>query len=518
VFAAHKNSQGNLENPMLSVTIVVAGLAGRPLTLSKAISAASAADRVTTAADCVAAATELPLRIDGEWYDVSGWADGHPGGRWLLEYARGRDVTALFHAIHMKNSNKVSAALQRLPQLDAGSLRQPSKPVPFPTQQVEEGALQGPYVLAGLDGKPAPETPPLPPIDSPLRRELAAMLRREFPTPASSKASPAHWARTLVALAGTLGCWAGWAHGSGLACLLLPFVHWVLIAHTVHEATHGNLHTDPRVNFWAQFTSHPICFNVFVWIPQHLLSHHQYTNDYEHDVDCHHFAPAMLSDVQPRMASPESSFNQGWTFVWKGCLTTLGTSILQPLRTLREKPTPNYDVNVTPVPAAVSKSTLWLSVLPSLVVLLYPLLVWVPQAPLLGLWLLVWPWVGMSLIFTTMTQVSHVQQACQPSQQLSPCWTSRQIHASLDYSLGVRRDGTQTPKAEQQLVTALAAGLNAQSLHHAMPSLSCAHFPRVYAEYAAICERHGVKIRHSDHVGTAVASMLGYVFENNKPL
>jgi hypothetical protein len=51
-----------------------------------------------------------------------------------------------------------------------------------------------------------------------------------------------------------------------------------------------------------------------------------------------------------------------------------------------------------------------------------------------------------------------------------------------------------------------------------MPSLSCAHFPRIYAEYAAICERHGVKIRHSDHVGTAVASMLGYVFENNKPL
>ena len=83
---------------------------------------------------------------------------------------------------------------------------------------------------------------------------------------------------------------------------------------------------------------------------------------------------------------------------------------------------------------------------------------------------------------------------------------------------GLRRDGTQTPKAEQQLVTALAAGLNAQSLHHAMPSLSCAHFPRVYAEYATICERYGVKIRHSDHVGTAVASMLGYVFENNKPL
>jgi fatty acid desaturase len=26
----------------------------------------------------------------------------------------------------------------------------------------------------------------------------------------------------------------------------------VLIAHTVHEATHGNLSTDPRVNYWLQ--------------------------------------------------------------------------------------------------------------------------------------------------------------------------------------------------------------------------------------------------------------------------
>jgi len=460
----------------------------------------------------LSATDTLPLRIDGTWYDLSGWAGDHPGGRWLLEYARGRDVTALFHAVHMKSAQKSEAALSRLPRLDAAQLPQPSRPCPFPGEQAQQGALQGAFVLAGLDGEPEPETPPLPPIDSPLRRELAEMLRREFPTSASSKASAAHWARTLLALVGTLACWAGWAQGSALACLLLPAVHWVLIAHTVHEATHGNLHTDPRINFWAQFTSHPICFNVFVWIPQHLLSHHQYTNDFEHDVDCHHFAPALISDAQPRMAPADSDFNEGWTFVWKGFLTTLGTSILQPLRTLREKPTPNYDVNVTPVPAAVSKRTLWLSVVPSLLVLLYPLLAWVPKAPLLGLWLWLWPWVGMSLIFTIMTQVSHVQAKCQPSQAESDCWTSRQIHASLDYSLG-----ESTPKAEQQLVTALAAGLNAQSLHHAMPSLSCAHFPRVYAEYAAICERHDVEIRHSENVGTAVREMLEYVFENNKP-
>ena len=71
--------------------------------------------------------------------------------------------------------------------------------------------------------------------------------------------------------------------------------------------------------------------------------------------------------------------------------------------------------------------------------------------------------------------------------------------------------------AERQLVTALAAGLNAQSMHHAMPTLSCAHFPRVYAEYAAICARHGVELRQSRSFATAVGEMLEYVFENNAP-
>lgn len=253
-----------------------------------------------------------------------------------------------------------------------------------------------------------------------------------------------------------------------------------------------------------------------MWIPQHLLSHHQYTNDFKHDVDCHHFAPALISSEQPGYPVQQqgSTYNEAWTFVWKGLLTTIGTSILQPLRTLLEKPTPNYEVNVTPVPLAVSKRQLLLSVLPSFFVLLFPLLTVVPRAPLLGLWLTLWPWVGMSAIFTCMTQVSHVQEDCQPSadaERGARCWTARQILTSLDYSM------TGGNKLEVQTVTAIAAGLNAQSLHHAMPSVSCAHFPRIYEEYAAICARHDVPIRHSDNAATAVSEMFQYMFENNDP-
>jgi fatty acid desaturase len=113
-----------------------------------------------------------------------------------------------------------------------------------------------------------------------------------------------------------------------------------------------------------------------------------------------------------------------------------------------------------------------------------------------------------------------VQAATQPDAPgggaSAGCWTARQIAASLDYSVPAGPSGRASP-LETSVVTALSAGLNVQSLHHAMPSVACAHFPRLYPEYAEICSRHGVQLRQSDNAATAVAEMLRYVFDNNAP-
>ena len=56
----------------------------------------------------------LPLRINGTWYDASAYALKHEGGRWLLEYARGRDVTALFRATHLFGETRAASHLATL--------------------------------------------------------------------------------------------------------------------------------------------------------------------------------------------------------------------------------------------------------------------------------------------------------------------------------------------------------------------------------------------------------------------
>ena len=157
------------------------------------------------------------------------------------------------------------------------------------------------------------------------------------------------WVRIGLLAVATGFCWQGWSEGNVGLVAILPFVHWLLAAHTCHEATHATLSTNEHVNYWLQFTAHPIMFNVFVWIPQHLLSHHQYTNDPNMDVDVHHFAPALLSAEQEPFEN-----HSAWTFVWKGALTTLGTCILQPMRTILDSKTPNFDDNITPIPEGVS--------------------------------------------------------------------------------------------------------------------------------------------------------------------
>lgn len=114
------------------------------------------------------------------------------------------------------------------------------------------------------------------------------------------------------------------------------------------------------------------------------------------------------------------------------------------------------------------------------------------------------------MIWTLMTQTSHVQASCQPDYDPAyegepDCWTARQIGTSLDYSVG------------EPVATALTAGLNSQGMHHAIPAVSMAHFPAMYEEYEAIVRKHGVQPRQSRDLRTAAAEMFEYVFALNDP-
>ena len=171
--------------------------------------AALVALRTATALQTPTKKPPLPLRIDGEWYDARDYAEtAHAGGRWLVEYARGRDVSFLFKSIHSLNEEKASSALRKLPKIDTP----------------EDAA---PYGFALADEPEDVE------VDSPLRKELRALVRRRFGTdPDAAKATPGQWFRIGLFGALTASAWLRWLQGSVLATLILPFAAWLLVAHT----------------------------------------------------------------------------------------------------------------------------------------------------------------------------------------------------------------------------------------------------------------------------------------------
>mmetsp|Transcript_12165 Transcript_12165/g.40016 ORF Transcript_12165/g.40016 Transcript_12165/m.40016 type:complete len:445 (+) Transcript_12165:23-1357(+) len=59
----------------------------------------------------------LRLRIDGQWYDVRGWAQAHPGGKHWIEWMNGRDATGVFYALHSVGANGSDLAVRRLEKL-----------------------------------------------------------------------------------------------------------------------------------------------------------------------------------------------------------------------------------------------------------------------------------------------------------------------------------------------------------------------------------------------------------------
>lgn len=487
------------------------------------------------AAPAPAARQDLHVKIDGVWYDVTDWAARHPGGAYRLEWVNGFDVSGLFHTIHLFSRKKTTQLLRGIPTIDESEL--PRSPTVTP-QHLAGAPRHAPLELPEIRRVPLPlqdpifedwllrrEVPTYPSevqsaarvdaaspgtqlqtlgarydADTALKRDLEELLHSRFGSPAEYKATPEHWARIVGALALTLSCMAGWLDGSVGATLLLPWSQWLLFSPTCHESSHSTLSTRPWVNQAAMFAAMPFIFNPFVWFTQHLVSHHQYPNDEHLDVDLHHLRPARLHPDSAR--DPGAS---GYHFLFKGFFTTAGMSVLWPVRALIERPTARFYNLVTPIPSAVSKRTLALSLLPVAFANLYPWwLVATGEADVcLGFFLWLYPWVGSSAIWTVMTQVSHAQEDAQQSRgtALDANGLRWQIESAVDYSVD-------TP-----LVAKLTASLNLQSMHHALPSVCGCHFHGLYAEYAAICERHGVKLNVRRDLDEAWGTCVDRVFE-----
>ena len=466
-------------------------------------------------------------RIHGRDYDLTSFVDEHPGGALFILMGKGLDCTHFFEFYHC-----FSVPRKRLRQYDVTP-----------------------------DGR----KPAVPECGSEFMCDVRAMVREHFGASSCShgrhKAGAAQlallfslWAAELPAL-----YWWLFAPGGSVAAgVLAATINWLLMANLMHDGCHAALSTRPWLNHVGHFLgSAPFGCGMGGWWLQHVISHHPNINQLELDYDAHHMPwTRWHKDVRPERHHNKAGVTQLVFHVvayvistfWMVFLEVFGY-ILYPyfgprffgLDDLRDKPTPEprhtldggaYDGQYPRLAGNFGRQgvlgywrwVLWgnvacfvlaaaLTVAPPVLQVWWAVAALDADAPALqlvsavggalvrGVVLALAPHVTASLFFMFITQVSHIQEACQSDAVLNePCPFKRQAQTSLDYS------------PSNSLVWFITGGLNLQSIHHLLPSVSCVHYPAMYPKFLAICEKHGCVPARANGFFDAVAKHWNYVY------
>ena len=200
------------------------------------------------------------LAVRGSVYDLTAFADRHPGGRTMLLLAAGRDATELFESYH-PDTSLVEPVLAKY----------------------EAGALAAPEGAPPADALPT--YPPVTPFYAELKRRVHAYIDGESRYGQQWHDGPTQFARFAVITSLIFGfMYASLSARGCAAAVALAAAAGVSRAlsgvHILHDASHGSLGRNPR---WWQLLG--VYGNdvingtsYFMWQHQHLLIHHVYCN------------------------------------------------------------------------------------------------------------------------------------------------------------------------------------------------------------------------------------------------
>jgi len=223
-------------------------------------------------------------RISGADYDLSSFVGRHPGGPIAIGLGQGEDCTNLFRTYHPTDTRARAVLLKyRVKKEEKKEERkeeEKDRTTPLGGAGDDEGV---PYGDVGIP-------------DSEFHEDLINMVRTHFKGrgPAAHKASTAHNMVVGAIAALYLALFVGWLYGSWLALPFLGVFAWLVGVNTSHDASHFAYSKNWLLNHMLVFTSMPFLYNPYTWYHQHVVVHHNHTNEAEEDCDLRHFHPFCL--------------------------------------------------------------------------------------------------------------------------------------------------------------------------------------------------------------------------------
>ena len=446
------------------------------------------------------------VAVDGRLYDLAGFAKVHPGGA-VIEAAGAYDATGLYYSMHAGRDPTKSELLQRF----------------HVGKHVRHADTDCAYVY-----------------DSPFAKDLIKTVRAEMG--ATSWYAPAgFWLRTLAICSLTLFFEYYWITTGGLlwACLVAA-AHAQIGLAVQHDASHGALSPNPTVNALFSYGADWIGNNRWIWLQQHVLWHHPYTNHHDYDPDASSAEPLLVFSDYTKLKKQGQKLAlkplvQFQDFITHAVLCFYGPSLVYNFLAVLTMKHNDHIPDATasgPFMAKQKPLALFFRVFYFARVVLAPW--YVGGASLLVSLFFVSALTGVFLTFLFVVSHNFEGSDRDPlrlvatATAIAASATPSKVHTRRSAASAATADTAATPPPsicwyQAQVETSCTyggtfamlttGGLNLQIEHHLFPRLSSWYYPKIHSAVRQCCERHGVVYKYYPSLWSNTVSMLRYMRE-----
>ena len=410
------------------------------------------------------------MKIHGKYYDLTNYE--HPGGPIAMMAANGRDATALFESHHQfSNRNNIYEIMKKY-EIRMNTEDEKYKELMLPGEEEN-------YNL--FDWK---ET-----LSSEFTLELRDKVYKYFdkiskeqdiPIIKAIKANNQKWfefyffgGMTLLSFYHMIFSMSGF--WSWINVVLFPVFYW-LSGTMLHDGSHFAISNNWRVNWYIQYLFY-IFSSPYVWLHQHVIGHHSYTNIDNKDPDLHH-SPELFryKNTTPWIKEyngQEKTMHLYWPFAVIG-----NVNIHKPIQLLL---TNYYNYCVYKIPLSIDRQffNLFGRLCYIYIFLILPFILFSFYE---GIKFSIIPNMIYSILFILNAQLNHFQDESIHSK--SSNWFIHQIISSNDFG---------------GLFHYYASiGLNYQIEHHLFPSVNSCHYANLQKIILGVCFKYGVNYNYRE--------------------
>ena len=418
------------------------------------------------------------VAVDGVLYDLRGFARVHPGGA-SIQAAGAYDASPLFHSMHPGRDPLKSELLQK-----------------FRVGTHVRDARKGDVVYC---------------YDSPFAQDLLKSVRKAM-AGRSWYAPIGFYARAAAIVIATLWCeWNYITSGRFLWGAAVGILHALIGLSIQHDGSHGAVSSRPWLNALMAYGADWVGNSRWIWLQQHILWHHPYTNVHGKDPDAQSAEPFLLFHSYKDFKSGIARWYHKWQHVFVyPVLSLYGPSVVYnpaflsmrhndniPLSTasgefMEMQKTPAiafrlfYIIRVVLLPCIIGGASIFASFFTASIC---------AGIVLTSLFVISHNFVGSDREPITRACVAEGKKHGPPT----PCWYKAEVETSCTYG------GT--------LGMLMTGGLNMQIEHHIFPRLNSFHYPVVQQAVKQCCMRHGVRYTYYENIIQNCKSMLTYMHQ-----